>query len=135
MEKKFDVIKRMVSKCLRYCLLMGIASFCIFYFFGKNIGTLVFKNPSSGELLTLFSFLCPFVYASSVLSSTLNGMGKMRSVLIHNLLSVGVRMMFIVAFVPKVGIKGYLFGAVAANVLLLVLHGIRILRICSCSKG
>ena len=128
-ENKLNIIRQTVSKSIHYCLLMGILCVGVFYLYGQYVGELVFNNTLSGEFLAVFSVLCPFVYTSSVLASTLNGLGKMHLVLWHNLMSVGVRMLFIVVFVPKVGIYGYLAGAVCASVLLLVMHGISIARV------
>lgn len=128
-ETKMHVIRQTVSKSIHYCLLMGIFCVGIFHLYGQYIGEIVFKNTLSGEFLVVFSVLCPFVYTSSVLASILNGMGKMHLVLWHNLMSVGVRMLFIVCFVSKVGIYGYLSGSVCAGVLLLIMHGISIARV------
>ena len=124
----FKMIRQTVSRSLHYCLLMGILCFGVFFLYGSYIGEFIFENSLSGELLCIFSFLCPFVYASSIMGSTLHGLGRMNSVLYHNLISVGIRMLFIVVFIPKVGIMGYFIGTLLSNALLLVMHGISIAK-------
>ncbi len=130
---KFNTIRQAVSKSLHYCLLMGILCLGVFYLYGQYVGEIVFKNTLSGELLGVFSILCPFIYTSSVLSSSLNGLGKMHLILFHNLLSVGIRMLFVVVLVPKVGIFGYLAGTLLASFILLLMHGISIAKVCGIS--
>lgn len=132
-EKNIHIIRQTVSKSIHYCLIMGILCVGVFHLYGRYIGEIVFKNALSGEMLVVFSMLCPFVYTSSILSSSLNGLGRMRLVLMHNLMSVGIRILCLIVFVPKVGIYGYLVGAICASVLLLILNGISIARVCGIS--
>ncbi len=128
-RRDFALIRRAVSKSLHYCLIIGVMSMGVFLLYGNGLGMAFFKNEMAGQLLTLFAFLCPFMYLSSMLSSVLNGLGKTQLTLLHNVLSVGVRIGFIVALVPKMGISGYLWGLMAANLLLALLHIIRIAHI------
>lgn len=128
-RRDFALIRRAVSKSLHYCLLIGIMSMGVFLLYGNSLGLAFFKNEMAGQLLTLFAFLCPFMYLSSMLSSVLNGLGKTQLTLLHNVLSVGVRIGFVVILVPKMGISGYLWGLMAGNLLLAGLHIVRIARI------
>ena len=80
--------------------------------------------------MAAFALLCPFLYTSASLASVLNGLGKTQMTLLHNVVSSGLRMIFIVALVPSMGISGYLWGMLASSILLCLLHTIQIGRIC-----
>ena len=87
----------------------------IFILYGNGLGIAFFKNEMAGQLLTLFAFLCPFMYMSAALASVLNGLGKTRLTLLHNVISVGIRIGFVVICVPKMGVSGYLWGLMAVS--------------------
>lgn len=126
----YPLICRAASKSLHYCLIIGIVSMAVFLLYGDAIGIIFFKNQLAGQLLTLFALLCPFMYVSATLGSVLNGLGKMQLLLLHNVISVGCRIGFVVVCVPKMGIKGYLWGMLAGALLLLGLHIRQIVKCC-----
>lgn len=126
----YSLVKRAVSKSLHYCLIIGILSMSIFGLYGNGLGTVFFNNSEAGQILAAFALLCPFLYTSASLASVLNGLGKTQMTLLHNVVSSGLRMIFIVALVPSMGISGYLWGMLASSILLCLLHTIQIGRIC-----
>ena len=128
-RKDYKLVKRAVSKSVHYCLLIGIVSMSIFILYGNGLGIAFFKNEMAGQLLTLFAFLCPFMYMSAALASVLNGLGKTRLTLLHNVISVGIRIGFVVICVPKMGVSGYLWGLMAASFVLCALHFYKIAKI------
>lgn len=126
----YGLIRRAISRSLHYCLLIGIVSMVIFYLYGNAFGMVIFKNELAGQLLTSFAFLCPFMYITTSLGSVLNGLGKTRITLMHNVISLGIRVIFIVTCIPRFGIQGYLWGMLASYLSLAALHFIRIGKIC-----
>ena len=100
-KKDYPLVRRAISKSIHYCLLMGILSMSIFILFGNSLGMVFFKDEMAGQFLTIFAFLCPFIYMSGALASVLNGFGKTRLTLLHNVLSVGVRILCVVVLVPR----------------------------------
>lgn len=125
-KKDYSLIKRTVSKSVHYCLLVAVISLTVFLLYGDAFGIIIFKNEMAGQFLTLFALLCPFMYVTSTLSNVLTGLGKARLPLIHNIISMAVRIMFIVVFIPRYGINGYLWGLLISYVMLAALHGIQI---------
>lgn len=129
-KNDYGLVKRAVSKSIHYCLLIGIFSMSIFVLYGNSLGMVFFKDEMAGQFLTSFALLCPFIYMSAALASVLNGLGKTRLTLLHNVLSVGVRIFCVVILVPKMGITGYFFGMLLASLLLCGLHTFRIFKLC-----
>ena len=128
-EKDYDAIGRTVSKSVQYCLMIGILSMTVFYVYGNVLGIVIFKNQTAGYFLKMFALLCPLMYCSSALSSTLNGLGKVRMTLVHSVLSLGVRIGFILLAVPKLGVTGYLWGMLAGYMLLVILNGRKVIQL------
>lgn len=122
-EKNFGLIQRTVSKSVHYCLIIGILSLTVFFVYGRMLGIVIFKSEAAGELLRIFAFLCPFIYISSSLAGTLNGLGRVKITLVNSMISLSVRIAFIVAVVPKAGIRGYLWGQLFGYLLLALLDG------------
>jgi len=128
-KSDYQLIKRTVSKSLHYCLLTAIISITVFLLYGNAFGNVIFKSEMAGQFLTLFALLCPFMYVTSTLSNVLTGMGKARLPLIHNIISMAIRIAFIVIFIPRYGIKGYLWGLLVSYLMLVALHGIQIMHL------
>ena len=101
----------------------------LFFVYGNLLGIIVFKNDTAGYFLKRFAFLCPFIYSASVFSSTLNGLGRVKTTLVNHLVSLLVRIAFLIFAVPKLGVTGYLWGMMAGYLLLVVLNGNAVYRL------
>ena len=101
----------------------------LFFVYGNLLGIIVFKNDTAGYFLKRFAFLCPFIYCASVFSSTLNGLGRVKTTLVNHLISLIVRIAFLIFAVPKLGVTGYLWGMMAGYLLLVVLNGNAVYRL------
>ena len=103
-------LKRLSEKSLHFCLLIGLFSTAVFYLFGSSIGDCFFQNREAGHFLLELSFLCPLIYLATTLASILNGLGLATHNLILTILSTVLRIGFILAAVPKLGMTGYIIG-------------------------
>ena len=120
-------ISRTIYATVKCCLLLGIFCFGIFLTYGKEIGIFLFGNALAGEFLRILSWLCPFLYLSSALSSILNGLGKTFAVFRNQMASLAIRIAFVVFFIPLFGIQGCLWGLLGSQ-LFLSLAGLAALR-------
>lgn len=121
------MIEKSVSKSIQYCLLIGILCAFLFLFYGKSLGNVIFHNKLAGEFMLMLCCLCPFIYVTSALSSILNGLGQTKRTLLHNIISLSVRILFILFVVPLYGLKGYLWALLLGDLILILLdtHYIR----------
>lgn len=108
-------IKHTTHLSIKYSLLVGILSTGIFIIFGNAFGTLFFKNTLAGDFLVTLSWLCPFIYLATTLSSIINGLGKSHLTFFNTIIGLSVRILFIVYMVPKQGISGYLIGLLVSQ--------------------
>ena len=103
-------LRRCAILPLIFCTFLGIGAFGGFFVFGPWIGNFFFHDPLCGKYLRSLSFLCPFLYCSSILSTILNGLGKTKDTLLHNSVSLVIQICFILFAIPLYGVNGYLWG-------------------------
>ncbi len=120
-DKDHGRISRLISMCLRYSCYMGILCIGIFSMFGLPLGLSVFHSEEAGRFMMCLAWLCPFMYLASTLGSILNGLGKTSVTFGLNVTAMVVRLGFVLLAVPLFGIRGYLWGLLASEILLAVL--------------
>lgn len=121
-------ISRNISMSFRYSLYMGILCIGIFTVFGDNLGVEVFKNQDAGTFISILAWLCPFLYLATTMGSILNGLGKTTCTFLHNLMSLLLRLLFVVFGIPLFGIRSYLLGMLCSELCLALLHLYRLRR-------
>ena len=121
-------IRHIIRKTVKLCLILGFTALFIFSSFGKQIGFLVFQNQSAGDFLFILSFLCPLLYLSTSASGILNGLGCMKETLYYNMAGILIRVIFILAAIPNMGIQGYLVGLLTAYLIQTILQWNKIRR-------
>lgn len=99
------------------CILMGSVTAILFYVTGPFLGTCLFHSEEAGLFIRSLSFMCPFLYLGSLLTSILNGVGKATRAFLINVLALCIRLVFIFLLVPHLGIKGYLYGLPISQIL------------------
>lgn len=113
---------------MKYSLLVGILSTGVFIVFGDSLGMIVFHNKLAGSFLTTLAWLCPFLYLTTTLGSIINGLGKAHITFFNTVVGLSTRILFILFFVPKQGIAGYLIGLLVSQLLISFLDVLAIYR-------
>lgn len=116
--KKYDAVRKLTMQTMKYCFLMGLCCMLVFVTFGPFIGSFLFHSSFAGECIRTLGFICPFLYLDTTLSGILQGLGKAGSIFWINTASTLVRLLFVYLAVPILGIKGYLWGLLAGQLLL-----------------
>ena len=121
-------IKSITLKTLSISTALGL--FCTIFFIltGDFFGQTVFQNELAGDFITILAWLCPFIFASSTMGSILNGLGLTKASFYHNMISSGVCLGFIFFAIPNFGIKGYLWGILAGELVCAVLHTWKVIK-------
>lgn len=112
------LILRTIAKTIKYCLFWGFLCTAGFLLTGRFFGNLLFKNALAGTFIVTLSWICPFLYISATLSSILHGLGYPGLTFLLNLLSCGIRILFVLLAVPLYGIKSYLWGMLISQVVM-----------------
>lgn len=121
-EGKQERISSCIAMSLRYSLYMGILCTGIFILFGSALGNSVFHDPTAGRFIRILAWLCPFLYLSTTTGSILNGLGRTRTTFLHNTAALILRICFVLFGIPRFGILAYLWGMLASELFLSLLH-------------
>ena len=105
-----NAIRQAVRKCLGYCLLLGCVCCIGFLAVGKTVGLMLYNSEMAGHFIIILSFMCPFLYLNTTLTSILHGLGKTSYSFFLSLTSLMLRLVFVFQAIPLYGIKGYLAG-------------------------
>lgn len=124
-----DRISRIIKQLFFYCSLMGIACMLLFLFFGRFLGNFLFHNTTAGAYIRTLAFICPFLYLNTTLTSVLHGLGKTGMSLLHSVINITIRITFVLLAIPLMGIRGYLYGILLAELVLTFLHTIFLTRV------
>lgn len=109
-------VKKAAFRTIRYCLLLGFFFLSIFALLGGWAGSTLFDSPLAGYFIRTLSFLCPFLYLDTTLSSILQGLGMAGRIFVMNLLALSLRLCFVFFAIPKLGISGYLYGILFSQI-------------------
>ncbi len=111
-----------ITMSLRYSLYMGILCIGIFVMFGNDLGTSVFHDPEAGRFIQILAWLCPFLYLATTMGSILNGLGRTQTTFFQNTSALLMRIGFVLFGIPRFGILAYLWGMLASELFLALMH-------------
>lgn len=117
-SSNYEKIKKAMEKSLLYCSLFGIFCTIFFLLFGNYLGSLLFDSTSAGSFILTLSFICPFLYISSTMSSILHGLGKAGTTFFCNVTGLAIRLLFVFFFLPTFGIRGYMWGLLVSQLVI-----------------
>lgn len=115
-KKNEAAIHTAISKAIRYGLILGFAFTLAFLLTGNYIGNHIFCNALAGTYIRILSWICPFMYLSTLLNSILHGLGYPKTTLRINLAGCAIRILIVWFFVPVIGIRAYLAGMLVSQV-------------------
>ncbi len=122
-------VTKAILKSIKYCMLMGFACTALFLLLGRPAGRILYNSELAGSFILTLSFICPFMYVASTLNSILNGLGKTALTFTYSIVSLLVRLAFVFFAIPVFGIKGYLWGMLASQILQTLLCAVSSLKI------
>ena len=120
-EGSLKGLKYTLTKTFSFCIILGIVCLFFFLLFGKFLGNFVFSNDLAGKFLQTLSWICPFLYLNTTLSSVLNGLGKTSITFFTGISSLLIRIAFIFFIIPKLGIFGYLIALLVSQLYVTVI--------------
>jgi stage V sporulation protein B len=117
-----QAVRSAILRTVKFCAILGFFCMSFFFLFGDLLGTVLFDSSLAGHFITTLSFLCPFLYLDSTLSSILQGLGKAGTIFVMNVIALLLRLAFVFEAIPVFGITGYLWGMLASQILLSLLY-------------
>ncbi|MDE7299559.1 MAG: oligosaccharide flippase family protein [Lachnospiraceae bacterium] len=120
-------LARSISVSIKYSVLLGVFAGFAFFFFGEELGVVVFHEEKAGVYLACLSFLCPILYVSTTLSSILNGLDKMNLTFLSSVLGLTLRVILFGALIPRLSVYGY-FVSLLVSQLFMTLFDLILIR-------
>lgn len=120
-RKNNKAINSALKNSLSFCFLLGVCTWIFYSLFGESLCVIAFKNKEAGILLNNMCYLCPLIYISGNLSAIMNGIDKAFNNLIFNVISIIIRIIFIVSLVPSYGLSAYILGMTVSYITLDIL--------------
>lgn len=117
-----------IEKSVSFCMVFGILCSVIFYNYSVPISTMLFHADYS-EYIKYMGFVCPFIYITSTLASTINGLGHTEITFIHSIISTVIQILSIIFLIPKIGISGFIIGQLVSCVISSISHYISMYRL------
>jgi len=114
-------LNKVASLCVWGNLAFGILSTIFFLIIGAKIGVMVFNNTAIGIFIKIFSFLCPFMFVSTTISSIINGLGKTYITFFITITGLAIRILITVKLVPSHGISGYLISLLISQIIVTIM--------------
>lgn len=109
-------VRSAYHKTLYSCLFLGCICTLCFLLLGGFAGSFLFGSTLAGRFIRTLSFLCPFLYISTTLSSILHGLGRAGYVFVVNVSSLLLRLAFVFLCIPHFGIESYLAGMLLSHI-------------------
>ncbi len=117
---KTKQLKSLIKTVVFSCFFLGFSCCLIFLFFGRWIGSTLFHSRLAGDFILTLAWICPFLYLNTTLISTINGLGKATTSLLINTSGLLIRILSIILVIPKIGMKGYLWGLLLSQLVVTV---------------
>ena len=110
---------------------MGIFISAIFIMFANEIALILYKKTEVSLILKKLSLLCPILYVQLICMGILNAIGEQMASMKYNILEGVLRIILILAFVPKWGINGFLILMFVVSSFSLLLYSFKLVRVTS----
>lgn len=96
-----------ISKVLKFTLLIAIFACGIFIIYGREFGVLLYNDAQVGVIMRILAPLIPFMYLDRVVDGSLNALDQQMYTMKFNLIDMSVRISLIVVLIPLYGIEGF----------------------------
>lgn len=120
--KNYKLINSRISKSITLASILGFIFMITFMTFPYEIGDLIYKKENIGDILYMLSFSLILLYLNQIFIAILNGLNKQTFSLISSIICYGIRILFVIFIVPKLGITGYILGFILSLIISSILN-------------
>ncbi|MBQ9355503.1 MAG: oligosaccharide flippase family protein [Clostridia bacterium] len=102
------VVSGIVSRCMSITALISYLFSAVFFIAGKEIGILVYKSETVGNLIKLLSPLVPLMYLDSICDGMLKGLDQQKFTFFTSVSDSSIRIIAVIFLLPKFGLMGFI---------------------------
>lgn len=117
-ENRTAHIRKASRLSLSSCFFMGCGFTLFFFLFGEWLGNLCFPGTLAGTYIRALSWLCPFIYLNSILTSILCGISKTSLTFVSQLAGLLFRLSATIFLVPLYGMECYFLALLGSQLLM-----------------
>ncbi len=122
-------IQYITSRAIKTVLVFSIPVACIFFFFGNELGMLVYQNESAGVYLRIFAFTAPLMYLDKIVDGILKGLNEQLHYLAYNIMDSFIRVILVIILVPRFGIAGIIITVYVSSIFNTGLSLLRLIKV------
>lgn len=99
-------IKYMAGRIFRFTLLFSLPVSGAFWFFGEQLGLLLYSNQQVGTYIKILAPVIPLLYLDQIVDGMLKGLNEQLHYLAYNIIDSAVRVILTIVLLPVTGIQG-----------------------------
>ena len=122
-------IQYITSRAIKTVLIFSTPFGCAFFFFGKEIGMLVYHNENVGAYLRIFAFIAPLMYLDKIVDGILKGLNQQVHYLAYNIMDSLIRVILVIFLVPRFGIAGIIITMYISSIFNTGLSLLRLIQV------
>lgn len=123
------------EQCLRAGLLFGSFTAGLLFTLAPELAQLLFKSADAGQLLRVFAPMALMLYMDALVDGMLKGLSEQAATARYNTLTSALDVVLLLVFLPKCGMKGYIFVFFAAHAVNFALSLRRLVLSGGCRPG
>ncbi|HIV87939.1 MAG TPA: polysaccharide biosynthesis protein [Candidatus Pygmaiobacter gallistercoris] len=122
-----DQLRGLVTRTIRITAVLSVLAGGLFAAFSSELGQLLYHSQEIGFYIGVLGPLMPFLYLESMVDGILKGVGQQTATFRYSVLDSGLRILLVLALVPRFGMKGFLFMMLFSNLFTSLLNLRRLL--------
>lgn len=122
-------VKNTVARCVNITLITALPIAVIFFYAGRELGTIFYRDPDSGEMIKLLAPIIPLMYLDSVCDGLLKGLDQQVFIFRNSMTDSIVRLGLIILLLPRFGIIGFIGIMYLSNAFTCFLNLNRLIKI------
>ena len=131
-QRKKALLCRLIQRVMLITLVLSIFAALEFTVFAKPIGQVLYQSEEIGFYLGILGPLMPFLYLESMVDGMLKGVDQQFATFRYTMLDSVLRIAAIAFFVPRWGMKGFLFVMLLSNLFTCSMNLGRLIQVTQC---
>ncbi len=122
-------VKYTVSRSIGITLITALPVAVIFFYAGRELGSIFYHDPDSGEMIKLLAPIIPLMYLDSVCDGLLKGLDQQVFIFRSSMTDSAIRLGLIMISLPRFGIIGFIGIMYLSNAFTCILNLCRLIKI------
>ena len=109
-------IAHVTKKICKISVIFSTITAMLLYYFGNELGAIIYHNEEVGRLIKCISIAVPFMYLEMIIMGIMQGLDQQSKCLKYNIINSIIRIILIYFIVPIKGINSFLIILILSNI-------------------